>query len=609
MQKSHEILQAICKMGLKCIPLTRGYRVLYNENMYLTAYGKIYSNKGALTVGTDPSDTLDGMSLEHIRNLIKLIRDEQFHPRPNRRSEAPKKSGGKRPLGIPNGSEKLVQEVLRQMLEAYYEPKFRDSSHGYRPERGCHTALKQVKDKFQNTTWFIEGDIKGCFDNINHDTLLNILKRDIHDGRLIQLIERFLKAGYMDDWEYHKTYSGTPQGDILSPLLSNIYLNEMDRYMEDELIPQYSRGERRRAYPAYKSISQKIEKARKRGDLELAQQLELERREMPSIDPNDPDFRRLRYVRYADDWLLGFIGTKAEALEIKGKIGDFLNEHLQLEMSEKKTLITHAKTQHAQFLGYAISIYQADDKIAHREYDTAKVRSINGKVRLGIPYGLTDERAKRYKSNGKVTSDPRFLQDTVPHIIHTYQLRFRGLVQYYQYAVDLHKLSKLKYVMEISLVKTLAHKLRITVGKVYKTYRTTMQVDGQSRRILQVAVDTGKKIRSFHWGGIPLQTSRAIRESLNDRRGDYENFQYIEKRNDLITRLRANECEICGWEGECEAHHVRKLSDLKKRWQGKRAKPAWVVKMIAIQRKTLIVCKECHLKIHRGEPLPLKKSV
>ena len=524
MQKSHEILQAICKMGVKGIPLTRGYRVLYNENMYLTAYGKIYSNKGALTVGTDPSDTLDGMSLEHIRNLIKLIRDEQFHPRPNRRSEAPKKSGGKRPLGIPNGSEKLVQEVLRQMLEAYYEPKFRDSSHGYRPERGCHTALKQVKDKFQNTTWFIEGDIKGCFDNINHDTLLNILKRDIHDGRLIQLIERFLKAGYMDDWEYHKTYSGTPQGDILSPLLSNIYLNEMDRYMEDELIPQYSRGERRRAYPAYKSISQKIEKARKRGDLELAQQLELERREMPSIDPNDPDFRRLRYVRYADDWLLGFIGTKAEALEIKGKIGDFLNEHLQLEMSEKKTLITHAKTQHAQFLGYAISIYQADDKIAHREYDTAKVRSINGKVRLGIPYGLTDERAKRYKSNGKVTSDPRFLQDTVPHIIHTYQLRFRGLVQYYQYAVDLHKLSKLKYVMEISLVKTLAHKLRITVGKVYKTYRTTMQVDGQSRRILQVAVDTGKKIRSFHWGGIPLQTSRAIRESLNDRRGDYENF-------------------------------------------------------------------------------------
>ncbi len=608
MQKSHEVLQAIRKLGVKRTPLTRLYRCLFNESLFLTAYSKIYSNQGALTPGTDEDDTMDGMSLPRMRNLIELLRQEKYYPRPNCRTRAPKKSGGTRPLGIPNGSEKLVQEVLRMLLEAYYEPRFCDSSHGFRPERGCHTALKDVKNRFQNTTWFIEGDIKGCFDNIDHDILLGILKRDIQDGRVIQLIKRFLEAGYIEDWQYHKTYSGTPQGDILSPLLSNIYLHELDRYIEDELIPQYTRGKRRATNPAYKRLGNRIERRRRHGQLEEARELELERRKYPAVDTEDPNFRRLRYVRYADDFILGFIGPKSEALEIKAKIGEFLREKLHLEMSHEKTLITHAKTQQAHFLGYAISIYNTDDKIARREYDDAKVRSINGKVRLGIPYGLIDERIKCYQQNGKVVSVPQMLQSTVPHILLTFQQRYRGLVQYYQYAVDLHKFGKLKYAMEIALVKTLAHKLRIKVSRVYRRYRTTMEVNGQSYRVLQTKVHTGKKEVTFWWGAIPLKVQRIDHQPINDNREYFENFQYIENRSDLITRLCANECEICGAETECEVHHVRKLADLKERWRGKPNKPLWVKKMIALQRKTLVVCPSCHRKIHNGEPLPQKPS-
>lgn len=608
MQKSHEVLQAIRKLGVKGIPLTRVYRCLYNENLYLTAYSKIYSNKGALTPGTE-NDTMDGMSLTRIRNLIELLRHERYQPRPNRRTRVPKKSGGTRPLGIPNGSEKLVQEVLRLLLEAYYEPRFRDSSHGFRPERGCHTALKDVKNRFQNTTWCIEGDIKGCFDNVDHNILLDILKRDVHDGRFIQIIKLFLEAGYIEDWQYHKTYSGTPQGDVLSPLLSNIYLNEMDKFIEDELVQQYTCGKRRATNPKYKSLSQRIERARRADNMVTVRKLEQERRKYPSIDTNDPDFRRLRYTRYADDFILGFIGSKSEAMEIKAKIGVFLQEMLRLELNKEKTLITHARNQQAQFLGYAISTYHVDHKITSRKYDTAKVRSINGKVRLGIPYGFIDERAKRYQRNGKVVSEPQLLQNTVPHIIHTYQLRYRGLVQYYKYAVDIAKFSKLKYAMEIALVKTLAHKLRIKVSRVYRRYRTTMQVNEQSYRILQVEVDTGDKIRTFHWGAIPLKVTKIIHEPLNDNRGEFNNFQYIEKRSDLITRLRANQCEVCGKELDCEVHHVHKLANLKKRWRGRHMKPLWVQKMIALRRKTLVVCLDCHRKIHNGEPLPQKKSV
>jgi len=602
MQKANHILQAIRKMGEKRVPLTRVYRSLYSEDLFLAAYNKIYRNQGALTPGTE-DDTVDGMSIKRIRSLIADLRYERFRYRPSRRVYGEKKGGGKRPLGIPNFTEKLVEEALRMILDAYYEPRFRESSHGFRPGRGCHTALTEIKQSFRGSAWFIEGDIRGCFDNIDHDILLGILARDIHDGRLLSLIRMCLEAGVMEEWEYHKTYCGTPQGGVLSPILSNIYMHELDVFIEDELIPQYTRGDRRATNPEYRELGNAIARARRRSDTELAQQLEQQRREIPSVDAQDSNFRRLRYVRYADDFILSFIGTKSEAEAIKAAIGEYLRDRLRLEMNASKTLITHARTEHARFLGYAISIYHADDKITRNtENQRIKRRSANGKVRLGVPYGLVDEYAKRYMQNGKPIHESALLAFSDAHIIDTYQARFRGLAEYYKFAVDRHCLNTLKGIMQVALVKTLASKYRSTVGRIYRKYRGTQTVEGYEYKTLQVDVPTKKGKRTIYWGAIPL---RVVEPSNNIALNSDKYFdKYINVRSDLVQRLQADTCELCGSQENCEVHHVRKLSDLKRRWTGRKQKPDWVVRMIAMHRKTLVVCHECHVRIHAGKPTP-----
>lgn len=301
MQKAEQILQAMRKMGEKRSPLTRVYRSLFSEDLFLAAYAKLARNQGALTPGTDAQDTIDGMSHRRIQRLIEQLRYERFRFSPVRRIEVDKKSGGKRPLGLPNFSDKLVQEVLRMLLEAYYEPRFYYNSHGFRPGRGCHTALAYIKRQFTGAVWFIEGDIRGCFDNLDHQVLLAILARDIHDGRVLNLIRLCLEAGYLEDWQYHRTYSGVPQGGIISPLLSNIYLHELDAYIVDTLIPQHTRGKARRHSARYERLCRDIRYAREHGTPQDVQRLMQERRQIPSRETRDPDYRRLRYVRYADD--------------------------------------------------------------------------------------------------------------------------------------------------------------------------------------------------------------------------------------------------------------------------------------------------------------------
>jgi group II intron reverse transcriptase/maturase len=601
MQTAEQILQAVRKLGAMKAPLTRVYRCLFSEDLYLAAYAKIYSNHGATTPGVDQADTVDGMSLKRIRTIIAELREERYHFKPVLRAEIPKKSGlGVRRLGLPTFTDKLLQEVLRMVLEAYYEPRFRDSSHGYRPERGCDTALQRIKESFRASAWFIEGDIKGCFDNIDHDILLNILRRDIHDGRLLHLIEMSLQASVMEDWQYHRTYSGTPQGGVLSPLLSNIYLHELDTYIEDVLIPKHTRGEKRGWNREYLRLQGALQYARRTGKTAKVKELVKQVRATPSVDVQDPNFRRLRYIRYADDFILSFTGTKAEAEAIKADIGAFLREHLHLHLHPDKTLVTHARTEKAQFLGYAISIYQANDKITRDKQRTkVKRRSANGKVRLGIPFGLPQEVASQYMKHGKIASASGLLVHSDAHLIDLYQARFRGLVNYYQYATDLYRLSYVRYVMETALLKTLAHKHKTTVTKMSRKYKATIQIDGRSYKVLQVEVPTKKGSRLIQWGGIPLRTVKFGTGRLDDHR--YVTYEY---RSDLVQRLQADECELCGSKQDCEVHHVRKLRDLRKRWAGRPIKPMWVQRMIAMKRKTLVVCHTCHRKIHQGLPTP-----
>lgn len=601
MQKAEQILQAMWKLGEKRIPLRRVYRCLFSEDLFLAAYDKIARNRGALTAGTE-NDTVDGMNLARIQRIIEQLRYERFKFRPSRRIQTPKKSGGTRPLSLPNFTDKLVQEALRRMLEAYYEPRFRDSSHGFRPGRGCHTALADLHKKFQGAAWLIEGDIRGCFDNIDHETLMEILARDIQDGRLLNLIRMGLEAGYMEDWQYNRTYSGAPQGGILSPLLSNIYLHELDAYVEDVLIPQYTRGKRRAPNLEYCRMSYPIQCARQAGDTQRVKQLELERRKLPSQDVHDPNYRRLQYIRYADDFILGFIGPKSEAEQIKAAIGAFLKDRLHLEMSASKTLITHARTEHARFLGYDISVYHADDKISPRTGTLTKTRSVNGCIRLGIPFGKVNELARRYMRGAKPIHEAGLLAYSDAQIMDVYQQRFRGQAEYYKYAADRKALRKLKYVMEIALTKTLANKFRTTVPKIYQKYGGKRTVDGFTYKVLVVEVPTKNGTRYIYWGGIPLKVVKPGTQPIDDNIGT-RNFA-LSSRTDLIQRLQADECEICGSRENCEVHHIRKLADLKNRWRGRKEKPDWVKRMIAMQRKTLVVCVRCHDTIHNGKPLP-----
>jgi len=394
MQNAETVLDVIRKRGERGLPLERLYRQLFNPQLYLVAYGRIYSNHGAMTPGVT-GETADGMSLEKIGAIIDALRDERYRWAPVKRIYIPKKNGKKRPLGLPTWSDKVVAEVVHLLLEAYYDVQFSDHSHGFRPRRGCHTALDEVVRTWKGTHWFIEGDISDCFGSLDHEVMLSILAERIHDGRLLRLISHMLRAGYLEDWRWNATLSGAPQGGVASPVLSNIYLDRLDKFVEQQLLPVYSRGRLRRPNPAYKQVEYAIARARRRGDREEVRALGRHRRTLPSQDPNDPDYRRLRYVRYADDWLLGFAGPKCEAKEIKSRIGGFLQDELKLELSESKTLITHATTGAARFLGYEIKAQHADDKLDRRGQ-----RAVNGAIGLFVPKTVIRQRCAPYMSGG-----------------------------------------------------------------------------------------------------------------------------------------------------------------------------------------------------------------
>jgi group II intron reverse transcriptase/maturase len=306
MREAKTILGLIQERGKKGLPLERVYKLLFEKDLYLKAYGKIYRNKGAMTHGVT-DETPDGMSLAKIDAIIEALRYERYQWLPARRTFIPKKNGKKRPLGMPVWSDKLLQEVVRQLLEAYFEPQLSDHSHGLRPKRGCHTALREIYHTWQGTVWFIEGDISQCFDKLSHKLLLDTLSKHIHDGRFINLIRELLDAGYMEDWTFNQTLSGVPQGGILSPMLSNILLNQLDTFVETVLLPTYTKGVERKLNPEYKRLTALASYYRRKGNVERAEELRKQFQQLPSKDSNDPEYRRLKYVRYADDFLLGFI--------------------------------------------------------------------------------------------------------------------------------------------------------------------------------------------------------------------------------------------------------------------------------------------------------------
>ena len=450
MQEAVVVLNVLRERGRKGLPFTQLYRQMFNKELYLLAYGNIYSNQGAMTPGAS-AETADGMSEDKIDQIIEAMRRERYRFCPARRIYIPKKNGKLRPLGMPSWSDKLVggEKVVRLLLEVMYEPLFSNLSHGFRKGRGCHTALREINNTWSGTTWFIEGDISDCFGT----SIMNpsgILAEKIQDQRFLWLTRNMLKAGYLEDWEYHDTLSGCPQGGVVSPILSNIYLDKLDKFVEQELIPQYTRGALRAANPAYRQTDALLRRARRRGDRAQARHLMKQMRMLPSTDPMDPGYRRLRYVRYADDHLLGFTGPRAEAEQIKARLAQFLRETLGLELNDSKTLISHARTQPARFLGYDIIAQHSNTKI------TRNRRSVNGRIALRVPPDVVKAQCARYRQHGKPSRRTRLQNQDDYDIVRVHAAEYRGVVNYYLLAQDVWWLRTLRWNAETSMLKTLS---------------------------------------------------------------------------------------------------------------------------------------------------------
>lgn len=479
----------------------------------------------------------------------------------------------------------MVQEAMRLVLQAYYEPQFRNSSHGFRTGKGCHSALWSIK-RWTGTKWFIEGDIKGCFDNINHEKLLEILEKSFKDERFIKLVRQMLEAGYLEERKFTPTYSGTPQGGIVSPILANIYLNELDTFIEDKLIPQFTKGEKRRENPAYKKLASTLHHPKgkvKTGKTTKGEIIELHKklRKTPGGNPNDPDFRRLKYIRYADDFLLGFVGPKEEAHRIKANLQEYLDKFLKLELSEEKTLITHATSEKARFLGYELNATRSASKQTKNKRGH-KLRTVNGQIRLGMPRNVMTEKSRTYK-----THRAELLNNSDYDIVALHQSELRGIYEYYKLATNVSALNKLQYTMLKSLVKTLAAKHKTNAVTIYRRYT-------DANKEIRITVEReDKKPLTIAFGKMSL---------IHKSQPSYETPDYVvtlyASRTELLQRLQADLCEICNGKGEVEVHHIRALKDLKQ--QGQKETELWKQLMIAKQRKTLVVCRQCHNDIHAG---------
>lgn len=589
-------LHIINDRGKRSLSLNRVYHNMRKRGLFFRAYENLYSNHGATTKGTDPNDSIQKMSVARIDAIIEQLANGDYQWKPTRRVYIPKSNGKERPISIPNWSDKLVQEVIRQILQAYYEPQFRHSSHGFRPNRSCLTALSYIKEKWTGTKWFIEGDIKGCFDNIPKELILKLLSRRIDDNRFLKLIRQMLDAGYMEDWQYHETLSGVPQGGVVSPILSNIVLHELDSWTEDELIPQFTMGKRRKRSRQYHNLMMKRSRAKQQEDWQKYTRLGKELKRIPSREHEDSNYRRLRFIRYADDFLLGFVGPKAEAEMIKQQIGLFLKNNLGLTLSEEKTLITHAQSQTASFLGYNIRVSWANEKIVKNSIG-AKSRAINGGIRLDVPHSVIKKWMSKYRENGRIIHNKWLRHYSDYEIVATFGAQLRGLVNYYQLATNIYKrLKHIRWACLESCRKTLVAKHRLRYGQSYRRYYAYGQKNEQ--RHIRVTVERpNRKPLVAKCGEQPLKYNPKATYS-NDK---IPPLTIVGRQRELTKRLLAEKCECCERTNvPLEAHHVNKLSNLKKRWQGRKEKPAWVKWMIGRRRKTIFVCQQCHRDITYG---------
>jgi group II intron reverse transcriptase/maturase len=599
-QQPNTLLAMLSKMAQKPeVQFDKLFQKLYNIELWLLAYQSIAPKQGNMTPGVD-GKTIDGAGMKLILEAIADLKASRYKPIPVRRVHIPKPNGKQRPLGIPGFREKLLGTVLKLILEAIYEPTFSENSHGFRPGRSCHTALEAVKREMNGVRWWVEGDIKGYFDHVSHNTLLRILSKRITDKRFLHVIEQFLKAGYVEDWRYHQTFSGVPQGGTLSPVLSNIYLDELDQEMA-AISAKFHQGKRRRATKEHRSLTNAIylakKKAKKTGNWSTYKALKQKQLKTEATDPLDPGYKRLCYLRYADDFLVGIHGSKTDAEEIRRELEVFLKDELQLELSPEKTLITNAK-ERVRFLGYDIKRWKGRRKVRfHTRQGVKTQRTGSYHLNLLMPVDKTIKFAQTYgeinRWQGKHRSQLLNLSEL--EILMTYNAEVRGFLGYYSLADNLKDVAgKVLWITQTSFFRTLAGKRQCSIKKVTKSLKK-----GPNRYVISLEKE-GRGIKEYE-----LITST---RQLKTEKVTYGQVDFIPKtgmyqsRNELGKRLLADTCEWCGIRGtQVEVHHVRKLGNLK-------GKTPWERQMIERRRKTMVLCVECHDELHAGTLSEKKKK-
>lgn len=546
-----------------------------------------------MTAGADGL-TLDGMSMERIEKLIAKLRDHSYQPNPARRVYIAKKnSNKKRPLGIPSTDDKLLQEVVRMILEAIYEPTFSDNSHGFRPKRSCHTALKEIVTLFTGTKWIIEGDIKACFDSFDHHITIQLLRKRIKDEAFISLMWKFLRAGYMEQWTYHETYSGSPQGSGVSPILANIYLNEFDEFM-GKMKNSFDKGDTRnrkvhkdhdKARWAYRKAQKNLEAERTEANLTAFKEARKVMLSTPHLDEMDENYKRLQYNRYADDFLISVTGSKQDAENIKEQVRIFLKDKLNLTMSEEKTHVTHS-SEKVRYLGYDIRVSRSQDT---KRTEKGLQRVWYGKVQLYMPKEKWIAKLHEYGAfkikkdeNGKETWKPLHRGALMPlddvAIISKYNSEIRGLYNYYRSAINVCNLGKFHSIMRGSCLKTLAAKYNSSVMKMYKKYRSEKGDFGADYK-----TKSGTKRCEFYNEG--FRRNKNIAPEFVDIMPKYRGRI---KPNSLAGRLKNGKCEICGASPvKVYMHHVKRLKDLN-------ADNEFDELMLQKRRKSLALCPKCY---------------
>lgn len=584
------------------------YRLLYKEDLYVLAYETLKSKSGNMTKGAD-GNTIDGFSARTISRLINTMKDESYQFTAARKVEIPKANGKKRALGIAPPNDKIVQQIIKLILEAIYEPNFSDNSHGFRENMGCHTALKSFRTNWSGVNWIVEGDIEGFFDNISHDILISLLRERIADERFINLIRKALNAGYLEFGMFHNTVVGTPQGSVLSPTLANIYLDGFDKFVEAK-IKEYERGETKITHPKYRSLSRKINYRLKKASNcldpvekeKILDEVKTLRREFTSTPTvlHDGEYIRVKYIRYADDWIIGVNGPKKLAIKLRQECADYFTNVLKLNLNFEKTHIRHAKTEKSRFLGTELKVgNNGEGKIAMYTSKNGiryKKRVTGWQPIMTAPVGelvrkLADKGFCDHDGNPKSKASWSVLDDI--QIVELIGSVWLGLHNYYSFADNRCDLGRVQYILLHSAAKTLAHKHRSSVKKTFKRYGQNLTVTVKDK--------DSKVVRKIAFPCKPSLTRQKFEfmthsETVNDG-GRLQTFIKLRTRSKLFSP-----CCICGETENIEMHHVKHIRKIGEKVKG------FTLTMAKINRKQVPVCHDCHVKIHNGKYDGLKLS-